>query len=212
MISPEGGDEPAPRPEGAPRSTRRRWILGGVAVALAIVGGAGVVKFLRFPPDTTPEGGYLRIVKAVNVGRVGDAFAYLDEDARHAAYSIRDYRKHASGLVAAQYPEPERTRLLDAYRVFAEAPDGADVWIEMAHKGGWVARLRRDLSGIAKTEVSGERATIETVRGTRYSFRRRDNGIWGLSLFTADMVAESERAARDADVVAQAAADYARGK
>ncbi len=82
----------------------------------------------------------------------------------------------------------------------------------MAHKRGWITRLRRDLSGIAKLEPSGERVTIETARGTRYTFRRRDNGIWGLSLFTADLVAESERAARDAEVVEQAAADYARSK
>jgi hypothetical protein len=40
----------------------------------------------------------------------------------------------------------------------------------------------------------------------------RDNGIWGLTIFTADLVAESERASRDLDVVAAAADDYDRGK
>ena len=213
MTSPAEDDEIPPRTTGAPpRPTRRGWMLGGTAAALAIAGYAGWRRLARFPPDTTPEGCYLRVVVAISEGRVRDAFPYLDEPARHAAYSIRDYRKHASALVAAQYPEPERTRLLAAYKVFAEAPDGADVWNEMAHQRGWVARLRRDLSGVAKAEQSGERVTIETARGTRYTFRRRDNGIWGLSLFTADLVAESERAARDAEVVEQAAADYARGK
>jgi hypothetical protein len=213
MTSPADGDELLPSgPPAPPRPTRRGWILGGVAAALGLAGYAGWRRLTRFPPDTTPEGAYLRIVVAVSEGRVRDAFPYLDEPARHAAYSIRDYRKRASDLVAAQYPEPERTRLLDAYRTFAEAPDGADVWNEMAHKRGWITRLRRDLSGIARTETSGERVTLETARGTRYTFRRRDNGIWGLSLFTADLVAESERAARDAEVVEQAAADYARGK
>ncbi|MFS8065583.1 MAG: hypothetical protein ACMG6S_04345 [Byssovorax sp.] len=259
MTSPAEGDEipsqgpPAP----PPRSTRRARILGGAAAALALAGVVGRRRLTRFPPDTTPEGCYLRIVVAIIEGRARDAFPYLDEPARHAAYSIRDYRKRASGLVAAQYPEPERTRLIDAYRVFAEAPDGADVWNEMAHERGWITRLRRDLSGIARIETSGgnaptsknamprgsasgealavrgmggpdelrsaggegasplpgpTRVTIETARGTRYSFRRRDNGIWGLSLFTADLVAESERAARDAEVVEQAAADYARSR
>jgi hypothetical protein len=149
---------------------------------------------------------------AISEGRARDAFPYLDEPARHAAYSIREYRKRASELVAAQYPEPERTRLLDSYRTFAEAPDGADVWNEMAQKRGWITRLRRDLSGVARLEENGERVTIETARGTRYTFRRRENGIWGLSLFTADLVAEAERAARDTEVVEQAAGDYARGK
>ena len=213
MTSPPEGDELPPLRTGAPqRSTRRGWILGTAAAALAIAGYAGWRRLTRFPPDTTPEGCYLRIVVAISEGRVRDAFPYLDEPARHAAYSIRDYRKHASELVAAQYPEPERTRLLAAYKVFAEAADGADVWNEMAQQRGWITRMRRDLSGVAKAEQSGERVTIETARGTRYTFRRRDNGIWGLSLFTADLVAESERAARDAEVVEQAAADYARGK
>ena len=213
MTSPADGDDLPPTGSSVPpRPSRRGWLLGGVAAALGIAGYAGFRRITRFPSDTTPEGCYLRIVVAISEGRARDIFPYLDEPARHAAYSIRDYRKRASGLVAAQYPEPERTRLIDAYRVFAEAPDGADVWNEMAHKRGWITRLRRDLSGIARLETSGERVTIETARGTRYSFRRRDNGIWGLSLFTADLVAESERAARDAEVVDQAAADYARSK
>ncbi len=221
MTSPADGDDLplrgssaslGPLPGAPPRSPRRAWILGGAAAALGLAGFAGFRRLTRFPPDTTPEGCYLRIVVAISEGRSRDAFPYLDESARHAAYSIHEYRKRASELVAAHYPEPERTRLLDAYRTFASAPDGADVWNEMAQKRGWVTRLRRDLSGIAKLEENGERVTIETARGTRYTFRRRDNGIWGLSLFTADLVAESERAARDAEVVEQAAGDYARGK
>jgi hypothetical protein len=165
-----------------------------------------------FPPDTTPEGAYLRIAVSVTEGRTRDCFAYLEDQAQHAAYSIRDYRKAASARIAVAYPEPERSRLLAAYDGDAKAPDGADVWRAMAEQRGWVGRLRRDLSGIAKVETAGERATIETARGTRYGFRRRENGIWGLTTFTADMLAEAERAARDAEVVQKAAADYERGK
>jgi hypothetical protein len=165
-----------------------------------------------FPADTTPEGAYLRIAVSVTEGRTRDCFAYLEDQAQHAAYSIRDYRKAASERIRAAYPEPERSRLLAAYEADAKAEDGADVWQSMAEQRGWVGRLRRDLSGIAKVETVGERATIETARGTRYGFRRRENGIWGLTTFTADMLAEAERAARDAEIVQKAAADYERGK
>jgi hypothetical protein len=75
-----------------------------------------------------------------------------------------------------------------------------------------VARLRRDLSGVASVEVQGERATVETSRKTRYAFRRRENGIWGLTLFTAALRAEAQAAARDFSVVERAAADYRAAK
>jgi hypothetical protein len=197
---------------GAPASLRRTLLVGGVvAIALGLTSLAWR-RAGQFPPDTTPEGAYQRIAVAITEGRVRDCFAYLDDDAQHAAYSIRDYRKAASERIAAAYPEPERSRLLAAYAEHAKAPDGADIWTSMADKRGWVGRLRRDLSGVTKVETSGERATIETARGTRYGFRRRANGIWGLTLFTADLLAECERAARDAEVVSKAAADYERGK
>jgi hypothetical protein len=192
-------------------TTRRAILLGLAAIG---VGGGGLAwsRCAHFPPDTTPEGAYLRISAAVNKDDARSCFAYLEDRAQHAAYSIRDYRRLASERIAAAYPEPERTRLLDAYRPHATAEDGADVWNEMARRLGWLARLRKDLSGITSVEIAGERATIQTARGTRYAFRRRENGIWGLSLFTAELVAESERAARDAEGVEKAARDYDRGK
>ena len=207
-ASPGEGSE-APAEDGI----SRRTLLAGGAVAVVLIGGwTAWQRAARFPSDTTPEGAYLRVAVAIAEGRVRDCFAYLEDQAQHAAYSIRDYRKRASDRVAAAYPEPERGRLLEAYKVHASAPDGADVWLDMAQHRGWVGRLRRDLSGVAKVETSGERATIETARGTRYGFRRRENGIWGLTIFTADLLAEAERAARDADVVEKAASDYERGK
>jgi hypothetical protein len=63
---------------------------------------------------------------------------------------------------------------------------------------------------VARVEIDGERASVTTARGTRYPFRRRENGIWGLTIFTADLLAESERAARDLAVVNAAADDYDR--
>jgi hypothetical protein len=205
---------PAQRPASpaAPLLSRRRAAVLAAA-ALALLGViVGFRRLTRVPPDTTPEGAYFRIVVSMNEGRPRDCFAYLEDQAQHAAYSIRDYRKQSSERIAESYPEPERTKLLDAYRAHATAPDGADVWLDMAQHKGFLSRLRRDLSGIAKVEINGERATIETARGTRYGFRKRDNGIWGLSIFTAELLAEAERAARDADVVERAALDYARGK
>jgi hypothetical protein len=196
----------------APRVSRRALVAGGIAALVLAGSWAAWQRASRFPPDTSPEGAYLRVAVNITEGRVRDCFAYLEDQAQHAAYSIRDYRKRASDRIAASYPEPERTRLLDAYKAHATAPDGADVWLEMAQRRGWVGRLRRDLSGVAKVEQSGERATIETARGTRYGFRKRENGIWGLTIFTADLLAEAERAARDAEVVERAAADYERGK
>jgi hypothetical protein len=191
---------------------RRSVLLWGAGAVIAAAGGLVWHQVTRFPPDTTPEGAYLRIAFNISEGNPRACFAYLEDRAQHAAYSILDYRRKASDRIAAAYPEPERSRLLEAYRAHATAEDGADVWLDMAQKRGFIARLRRDLSGIAKVEVTGERATIETARGTRYPFRRRENGIWGLAMFTAELTAEAERAARDWDVVERAAQDYERGK
>jgi hypothetical protein len=217
--SPDPSAPPPAGPESDPAAAReegglsRRALLGMGGVFAALAGGWVVWQRLAsFPADTTPEGAYLRVAVAIAEGRVRDCFAYLEDEAQHAAYSIRDYRKRGSDRVAAAYPEPERARLLEAYRKHAEAPDGADVWLDMAERRGWVGRLRRDLSGVAGVETSGERATIVTARGTRYGYRRRPNGIWGMTMFTADLLAEAERAARDADVVEKAAADYERAR
>jgi hypothetical protein len=183
-------------------------------LALAIV--APVVVYLvlvvharaEFPGDTTVEGAYARIVLAITEGHPRDCFAYLETRAQWACYTIGDYRKKASGLIAKSYPEPEKSSALSAYR--AEAADGADVWEALAESHGWIARLRQDLSGIAKLELADERATLETAHGTRYTFRRRENGIWGLTRFTGDLVAGAEKAARDLEMVERAAADYDR--
>lgn len=189
---------------------RRRtalFALGGVA---GLLGLRVAYAYLSFPSDRTPEGAYLRVAIAVNRGRAQDFFAYIETRAQHAAYTIRDYRKRARERVLAAYPEPEKSRLLLEYAAEADAPDGADVFALYAKRYGWIARLRRDLSGVKKVEIAGDRATVETAHGTRYPFRRRENGIWGLTLFTPVLDAEAERAARDFSVIDRAAQDYAR--
>ena len=192
-----------------PWSARRILGLAIAAVALALLLAFAWAR-LFFPSDRTPQGAYLRVVIAVNRGRAEDFFAYTETRAQHACYTIRDYRKKTRERVLASFPEPERGRLAADYAEEAAAADGADVLAIYARRNGWMNRLRRDMSGIAKVEIQGERATVETVHGTRYPFRRRDNGIWGLTLFTATLGAEAEKAARDLDLIDKAAADYER--
>lgn len=186
--------------------SRRR--LSIAALLLVPILGFFMYSALRFPSDKTPEGAYARIALAVSKGDPRGFFAYLETRAQWASYTIRDYRKKAYDRIEASYPEPERSRLLDEYRSLAEAPEGEDAFAILSKKRGFSARLRRDLSGIANIEIEGERATIETARGSRYPFRLRDNGIWGLTLFTAELEAEAERAARDWELVERAANDY----
>src|SRR3954470_3300147 len=188
------------------RTRRALWI------GLACLAGALLLAFvwahLSFPSDRTPKGAYLRVVIAVNRGRAQDFFAYTETRAQHACYTIRDYRKKTRERVLASFPEPERSRLAAAYAEEAEAPDGADVLAIYAKQNGWMNRLRQDMSGVTRIEVQGERATVQTAHGTRYPFRRRENGIWGLTLFTATLSAEAEKAARDLALIDKAASDY----
>ena len=183
-----------------------------LTLTLACLGGLLLGSLLwahvRFPSDRTPEGAYQRVVIAVNRGRAQDFFAYTETRAQHACFTIRDYRKKTRERVLVSYPEPERSRLAAQYAEEAQAKDGADVLSYYAKQNGWMNRLRKDMSGIAKVEVQGERATVQTAHGTRYPFRRRDNGIWGLTLFTATLSAEAEKAARDLQLIEKAATDY----
>lgn len=192
-----------------PRLSRRATVVA--AASLLLLGAPGaylVVASQTFPPDTTPQGAYMRIVQASRRDRPEEMFAYLETEAQWSLITALDYRKKAATKVRESYPEPEARELLATLEPVAAAADGpALLAIEMRRRG-WLTRLRRDLSGIAKVEINGERATIETVRGTRYPFRRRENGIWGMTQFTPELRAEAERAARDDEVVSRAADDY----
>lgn len=190
---------------------RRALVIGSSGVVAGLLGWFAF-SWITYPSDQTPEGAYLRVMSAVNRDRPEDFFAYLEEAAQHACFTIRDYRKRSRERVLAAYPKEEGEALARKYEATARAADGPDVFAIYARDRGWLDRLRRDMSGVAKVEIQGERATIETARGTRYPFRRRPNGIWGLTLFTAALVAEAEKAARDASVIEQAAEDYARAK
>jgi hypothetical protein len=189
---------------------KRRDLLLATGAALLLPAGWFAWAWLTYPSDRTPEGAYLRVMSGVNRGRAQDLFAYTETAAQHACFTIRTYRRKARERVLAAYPEPERSRLAEEYGPEAAAADGADVFALYAERRGWMNRLRRDLSGVKSVEIQGERASVETVRGTRYPFRRRENGIWGLTLFTAVLVADAEKAARDAGIIDKAALDYER--
>ncbi len=163
-----------------------------------------------FPSDRTPTGAYLRIAQAVTRDDPKAFFAYLETEAQWACYTLRDARKDARARILASYPEPKRTELATSYAPIAEAPDGSDVFAQLYKGRQWSKRLRRDLSGVAREDLDekGERASIVTVQGTRWPFRKRDNGIWGLTIFTAELLAEAEKATRDLAIVTSAAADY----
>jgi hypothetical protein len=187
---------------------RKPWL---VLVALVVLAALGFAVLHRpYPSDHTPEGAYMRIARSVSEGKIEAIFPYLETDAQWASFTIRDERAKACARIKASYPEPERSRLLTAYGEEASAADGPDVFALFATRKGWVARLRKDLSGAVATEISGDRASVVTARGTRYPFHLRDNQIWGLTIFTAALIAESERASRDLAVVNAAADDYDR--
>ncbi|HPY20711.1 MAG TPA: hypothetical protein PLM08_23685, partial [Polyangiaceae bacterium] len=190
----------------------RRQLLGMLgavgAVVIGIPVGWSALAAVRFPSDRTPEGAYLRIVLALNKGNVRDAFPYLETEAQHALCTIHAYRRKALEIIRKSFREPERSQWENAYREQGDAKDPPELWARLAEKNGWVARLRKDLSGIASIERIGKRATIETTGATRYPFREADNGIWGLTLFTAELVAHKERVSRDLQIIEKTASDY----
>ena len=192
--------------------TRRRWFQWSLGAVLAAPLAAVVYSFATFPSDRTPAGAYLRIVKSVNQGRPEDFFAYTEEAAQHACFTIADYRKQLIEVASHDFPKKKFAELQNDYGEFAEAQGGAEVFALMVHREGWLAQMRQDMSGIKAVEEQGPRATITTSKGTRYSLRKRPGGIWGLTAFTPTLVSEAERAARDLEQVQRAAADFARAK
>ncbi|MBN9167438.1 MAG: hypothetical protein BGO98_32850 [Myxococcales bacterium 68-20] len=190
----------------------RRKILLGVAGTMLVTGAAFAALYRPYPSDRTPEGAYMRVARGVTSDNPSVFFAYLETEAQWACYTIRDMRRKARERVMASYPEPQRSELTAAYAPFADAPDGSDVFAHLYRTKQWSRRLRKDMSGSVRveTDAKGERASVVTVQGTRWPFRKRDNGIWGLTVFTAELLAEAEKATRDLDVVEAAAADYDR--
>jgi hypothetical protein len=184
-----------------------------IAIALSMIAVPCLLLALfyrPFPSDRTPEGAYMRIARSVGEGDPRGFFAYLETEAQWACFTVHDMRAKASKRIAESYPEPQRTEMLAQYKAAADAKDGSDVFALLYQERGWARRLRKDLSGVVSIETEGDRASVITAQGTRWPFRRRDNGIWGLTIFTAELVADAEKATRDLAVVTAAADDYDR--
>ena len=189
---------------------RKKLIYAALTVAIAVA----LFLLLRtpFPSNESPDGAYARIAKALAEGHPRDVFPYLETDAQWACISVHDARKAAKNRVSVSYPASEQQTALAEIGPLADSADGEDVFVKTAEARGWLARLNKDLSGSKGVEIEGDRATVVTARGTRYSFRRRDNGMWGLTMFTAELVADRDKATRDLGVVNAAADDYDRAK
>ena len=192
------------------RMRRRAALIALVVVAVPVVGYLALRA--PFPADTTPEGAYLRIARSVAGDDPKGFFAYLEQEAQWACYTIRDKRRAATERIAASYPEPARGEMLARYRAIASHADGSDLFAILYRERGWAKRLRKDMSGVASVDRDGDRASVVTVQGTRWPFRKRDNGIWGITIFTAELLADAEKATRDLAVVEAAASDYDRAK
>ena len=189
-------------------TANRLW--AAVLAALLVTGLA--LSWGAYPSDRTVEGAYYRVVIAVNRDQPDQVFPYLETEAQHAAFTIGNYSRQARELIARAYPEPLRAQELARVDELARAEPGPGVFTLYAKKRAWIERLRLDLSGVKSVEVSGDRASVETARGTRYPFRRRENGMWGLTLFTAQLIADREKASRDLAQIEAAASDYERSK
>lgn len=188
-----------------------KWKPLAIAVALVLIP-ISIIGWVHrpFPSDQTPTGAYMRIAHSVSQDDPKAFFAYLETEAQWACFTVHDMRAKASQRIASSYPEPRRSEMLAQYKSAAEAADGSDVFATMYRERGWSKRLRKDLSGVARVETEGDRASVVTAQGTRWPFRRRDNGIWGITVFTAELLAEAEKATRDLAVVSAAADDYDR--
>ena len=191
--------------------TAWRPLLIVAAVLLVPIFVVGAAHF-PFPSDHTPKGAYMRVARSVSEDDPRAFFAYLETEAQWACFTIHDMRAKASKRIGESYPEPRRAEMLAQYKAVAEAADGSDVFAILYRERGWARRLRKDLSGVTKVEIDGERASVITAQGTRWPFRRRDNGIWGLTIFTAELLADAEKATRDLAVVTAAADDYDRAR
>lgn len=181
-------------------------LAGAVALGVASAGCAPPAR--PFPAEASPEGAYARVAVALSEGRPRDVFPFVEDEAQWAAYTIRKERLTALERARSSFPKEALAPLEAEYGADAVAPDGADVFVRIGKARGWFARLKRDLSGVARTEIEGDRATIVTARGSRYPMRRRTVGLWGFTAYTAELAADAERATRDRLRVEAAARDY----
>jgi hypothetical protein len=185
-----------------------RWLLWTLAFLGLLIGSGLTWSNLTYPSDRTARGAYLRIAQAVIRDRPEEFFAYTDEEAQHACYSLLEYRKKAEKRILAAYPQEKQALALQPFAPVLKLTRAEEVLAYYARREGWLSQLRRDLSAVSQVEATGPRATVITVLGTRYAFRRRPGGIYGLTAFTPFLHEEAERAARDFVLIDRTASDY----
>jgi hypothetical protein len=83
----------------------RRKILLGVAAAVVLPPASYFALHRPFPSDQTPEGAYVRVAFSVSRSDPRGFFAYLEQEAQWACYTLHDVRKKARDRVLASYPE-----------------------------------------------------------------------------------------------------------
>ena len=182
--------------------------MAAVAAGLAAV--VALARVGRPPSETTPEGAYARIAMVLSAGDERGVLAYLDDASVRACDTIWRDHQAASDLVDRTFPEPERSRLVAAYRAHALATSVSDVWLELARRNAFLRTLRQDLSGVATVEAAGDGAVVVTARGARYPFRRRSDGTWGLTIFSNALAREADKAEMDLREIRASASDYER--
>ena len=189
--------------------TRKKFVWAIASIAIITL--ASLLLSMNFDSDQSPEGAYQRITKAVSRNEAEEFFAYLEEPAQHACFTIVDYRKKSLQLAKAHYPKEALLKLKNSFDVTADVNNASELFARIAQSEGWLDQLRQDMSGVARVERVGPRATVITQRGTRYSFRQRPNGIWGMTAFTSALVHDAQVASRDHQLVIESARDYQRG-
>ncbi len=177
---------------------------------LAVGALLAAVYVRRYPEKTTPEGAYLRLAKHLELGEPELAFSYLEVDARDAAYVMAKARTEALARVRATFPAEEARAFSESYGALATGDDGPRAFARYAEPRGWLRRLAKDVSPIDHIEADGDRATVVTRKGTRYPFHRDRDGRYGLTSFTAELVAQANHAVRDREVIERSAVDYER--
>ncbi len=181
----------------SPAKRQRLFWIGGAAVVAALLAAAWMSwVHASYPSDREPRGAYVRIVESVTRNRPEDFFAYLEDAAQHACFTIRDYRKAALGRVRASFPGERAARVRAALRSdrgCSRRSRGIGLLCAKA-KAGSQARSR--LARAAAVEIQGERAARR--HGAGHSLQLPTPCGWDLGAhgLSPKLTSEARRAQR----------------
>jgi hypothetical protein len=148
------------------------------------------------PDPRSVEGILQRLMSAVESEDRRALFQLLDFRARSALHSIAKDRARAARVIAADYPEPERTT---ARAALGEAPEQNDphAIFERRCPAACLAELASQLGAPAEEREVGGEIEVHTRRGTRLRLYRDREGRLGRVWRTAELEAEKVRANRE---------------